>query len=320
MIRIRAAALTLALLLSTGAAAPPWLSEAEAQAVSSAPAKAADSRYATAPDGVKIHYTATGEGPLVVMIHGFPDYAGTWSKLIPALSDNYRTVAIDTRGYNYSDKPTDVDSYRRDRLVADVEAVIRAEGRTKATVIGHDFGAFIAWFFAFDRPEMTDSLVILSVPHPANFANELATNPEQMRNSQYALALQAEGSERALSAERFAAGRTDPVERQAYLEALKRSDFRAMTNYYRANFPIGPNAPKPGEPPAQFPPVTAPVLVIHGVKDPYLLASGHSRSWERISRDSTFLMIPDADHNVHLDAPALVNRTIRDWLDARRED
>lgn len=93
-----------------------------------------------------------------------------------------------------------------------------------------------------------------------------------------------------------------------------------MTNYYRANFPIGPNAPRPGEPPAQFPPVTAPVLVIHGVKDPYLLASGHSRSWERISRDSTFLMIPDADHNVHLDAPALVNRTIRDWLDARRED
>jgi pimeloyl-ACP methyl ester carboxylesterase len=310
----------MALALAACALPPTPMKSVEPPALAPAHASGAQERYAVSADGVRIHYTVSGEGPLVVMIHGFPDYAGTWSKLVPALDDAYRTVAIDTRGYNFSDKPTDVDSYRRDRLVADVEAVIRAEGRTSATLIGHDFGAFISWYFAFDRPQMTTSLVILSVPHPANFANELATNPEQMRNSQYALALQQEGSERFLTAEQFAAGRTDPVERRNYLEALKRSDFRAMTNYYRANFPIGANAPKHGEAPAEFPTVTAPVLVIHGVKDPYLLSSGHSRSWERISSDSTFLMIPEANHNVHLDAPDLVNRTIRDWLDARRED
>ena len=91
-----------------------------------------------------------------------------------------------------------------------------------------------------------------------------------------------------------------------------------MMNYYRADFPLGKNAPAPGAPPVIHPPVTVPVLVLHGVKDPYLLASGHSGMWNHITKDSTLVMIPDAGHNVHHDAPELVNRTIRDWLDARK--
>jgi pimeloyl-ACP methyl ester carboxylesterase len=277
-----------------------------------------EDRYAANPDGVRIHYLASGSGPLVVMIHGFPDYSGTWAQLTPALNDAYRTVAMDTRGYNLSDQPKGVENYAMPNLVADVVAVIKAERRDKAIIIGHDFGAIIGWNFAFDRPEMLDKLVILSVPHPTTFANELATNPVQLRNSQYAVNFQKEGSEKNLTAEAFAGGIKDPAEKANYVEALKRSDFAAMMNYYRANFPIGKNAPAPGAPPITHPPVTVPVLVLHGVKDPYLLASGHSGMWNYITKDSTLVMIPDANHNVHHDAPELVNRTIRNWLDARR--
>jgi epoxide hydrolase 4 len=291
--------------------------ESRAAAVQPAAAVIED-RYATSPDGVKIHYLGSGSGPLVIMIHGFPDYSGTWTQLTPALSDAYRTVAIDTRGYNFSDQPKGVENYAMPKLVADVAAVIRAEGRDKAIIIGHDFGAIIAWNFAFERPEMLDKLVILSVPHPTTFANELATNPVQLRNSQYAVNFQKEGSEKNLTAEAFAGGIKDPAEKARYIEALKRSDFSAMMNYYRANFPLGKNAPAPGTPPIIHPPVTVPVLVLHGVKDPYLLASGHAGMWNHITKDSTLVMIPDASHNVHHDAPELVNRTIRDWLDARK--
>jgi pimeloyl-ACP methyl ester carboxylesterase len=279
---------------------------------------AIEDRYATSQDGVRIHYLSSGSGPLVVMIHGFPDYSGTWAQLTPALNDGYRTVAMDTRGYNLSDQPKGVENYAMPKLVADVAAVIKAEGRDKAVIIGHDFGAMIAWNFAFDRPEMLDKLVILSVPHPTTFANELATNPVQLRNSQYAVNFQKEGSEKNLTAEVFAGGIKDPAEKARYVEALKRSDFSAMMNYYRANFPIGINAPAPGAPPITHPPVTVPVLVLHGVKDPYLLASGHAGMWNYITKDSTLVMIPDGDHNVHHDAPELVNRTIRTWLDARK--
>jgi len=277
-----------------------------------------EEKYATSPDGVRIHYLGSGSGPLVIMIHGFPDYSGTWAQLTPALNDAYRTVAMDTRGYNLSDQPKGVENYAMPKLVADVAAVIKAEGRDKAIIIGHDFGAMIGWNFAFDRPEMLDKLVILSVPHPTTLANELATNPVQLRNSQYAVNFQMEGSEKNLTAEALAGGIKDAAEKAKYIEALKRSDFTAMMNYYRANFPIGKNAPAPGAPPITHPPVTVPVLVLHGVKDRYLLASGHSGMWNYITKDSTLVMIPDANHKVHHDAPELVNRTIRSWLDARK--
>jgi pimeloyl-ACP methyl ester carboxylesterase len=107
-----------------------------------------------------------------------------------------------------------------------------------------------------------------------------------------------------------------------WTEALKRSDFAGMLNYYRANYPSLPAAgagaasPSPAAPP--LPPIKAPTLVIHGVKDQALLAEGHDGSWRHIQGDSTLMMIPSAGHDVQHDAGPLVNRTIRAWLDARR--
>jgi pimeloyl-ACP methyl ester carboxylesterase len=162
-------------------------------------------------------------------------------------------------------------------------------------------------------------LIILSVPHPAGMARELATNADQQKNSQYARNFQQEGSETRLTAEGLAGWVKDPQEKPGYVEAFKRSDFSAMMNYYRANYPRGAGAD------VQVPPtlqannrVRVPVLVLHGMKDTALNAAGHSGTWNYVDADTTVVMFPDAGHFVQHDAEAHVNRTIRDWLNARR--
>lgn len=266
-------------------------------------------KYATSADGTKIHYLASGKGPLVVMIHGFPDFSASWDKLTPALNDAYRTVAIDTRGYNLSDKPVGVENYAMPKLVEDIQAVIKAEGYSKATVLGHDWGAAQAWNYAFAHPETLERLIILSVPHPANMGRQLKASPG---NSNYARNFQKEGSENNLTAEGLAGWVQDPAEKPKYVEAFKRSSFAGMMNYYRANYP---SAPDPNAPPQVFPKINVPVLVIHGMKDQALLSMGHNDTWDQISKDTTLLMVPNANHFVQHDAPDLVDGTIRAWLD-----
>jgi pimeloyl-ACP methyl ester carboxylesterase len=266
-------------------------------------------KYATSPDGTKIHYLASGKGPLVVMIHGFPDFSASWDTLTPALNDAYRTVAIDTRGYNLSDKPVGVANYAMPKLVEDIQAVIKAEGYSKATVLGHDWGAAQAWNYAFAHPETLERLIIMSVPHPANMGRQLKAAPG---NSSYARNFQKEGSENNLTAEGLAGWVQDPTEKPKYVEAFKRSSFAGMMNYYRANYP---SAPDPDAPPQVFPKINVPVLVIHGMKDQALLSMGHNDTWDQISQDTTLLMVPNANHFVQHDAPELVDGTIRAWLD-----
>ena len=134
-------------------------------------------------NGVKIHYVTAGSGPLVVMIHGFPDFWYTWRHQMEALAPQYQVVAIDQRGYNLSDKPKGEENYDMKFLVGDVAAVIRHLGKPKAIVVGHDWGGIVAWNFAFHVPQMLERLVILNLPHPNGLSRELATNPKQQANS-----------------------------------------------------------------------------------------------------------------------------------------
>jgi pimeloyl-ACP methyl ester carboxylesterase len=271
---------------------------------------------------VKIHYAVEGPngggGPLVVMIHGFPEYWGSWRPLMAELNKaGYRTAALDLRGYNLSDKPQGVAAYAMPNLVADVAAVIAAEGQKDAIVIGHDWGAAISWQVAMTRPELVRRLVIMSVPHPAGFAREMATNKAQQANSAYARNFQTPGFEKNLTAEALAGWMKDPVEKAPYLEALKRSDFGAMLNYYRANYPTGTGAQTAAPPTMAQGRVKAPTLVIHGYKDTSLHVAGHSGTWDHVDADTTIAVFPQAGHFVQYDARDQVNRTVRDWLKAR---
>jgi pimeloyl-ACP methyl ester carboxylesterase len=179
------------------------LSACVTQAGSSSPmAVALEDKYAQNGD-VRIHYVASGKGPLVVMIHGYPDFSGSWTYLTPKLNDAYRVVALDTRGYNLSSQPVGVENYEMPKLVADVDAVIKAEGYETATVLGHDWGGSIAWMYAFTHPEKLDNLIILSTPHPVP-SERMRTDAKQQATSQYARNFQKEGSEANMTAEGFA--------------------------------------------------------------------------------------------------------------------
>jgi pimeloyl-ACP methyl ester carboxylesterase len=285
-------------------------------AAQAAPAAKPVDKYAQ-NGAVKIHYVVEGKGPLVVMIHGFPDYWATWKPLMAELSAaGYRTAALDTRGYNLSDKPQGEAAYAMPNLIGDVAAVIAAEGQKDAVVVGHDWGAAIAWQVALNRPDLVNKLIIMAVPHPAGMARELASNKDQQANSQYARNFQKPGSEKMLTAEGLAGWVKDPAEKPGYVEAFKRSDFAAMMNYYRANYPKGAGADAPAPPPT--PPIKVPVLVIHGMQDKALNAAGHAGTWDHVTADTTILMIPGAGHFVQHDAEKLVDRTVKDWLNARR--
>jgi pimeloyl-ACP methyl ester carboxylesterase len=261
-------------------------------------------------NGVKIHYASLGKGPLMVMIHGFPDFWYTWRNQMAELSSQYQTVAIDQRGYNLSGKPKGVDNYDMSLLVSDVVAVIKHLGREKAIIVGHDWGGAVAWQFAIHLPQMTEKLIILNLPHPRGLRRELANNPQQQKNSEYARAFQQEGAHLKLTAEGLSGWVKDAAAKPKYIEAFQRSDFEAMLNYYKKNYPRGAS----GEDTSPLVKVKAPVLMVHGLKDTALLPGALNNTWEWLENDLTLVTIPGAGHFVQQDASDLVTRSMKMWL------
>jgi pimeloyl-ACP methyl ester carboxylesterase len=271
---------------------------------------------------VKIHYASLGEGPLVVMIHGFPDFWYSWRHQMEGLSNRFQVVAIDQRGYNLSDKPQGVENYDMRLLVADVAAVIRHLGRDKATIVGHDWGGVVAWQFAMNVPQMTENVVILNLPHPNGLLRELRSNKEQIANSEYARNFQRKPSTdptvffgRPMTPQTLAGWVKDPAARKRYIEAFERSDFEAMLNYYKRNYPREAGADAPLAP--ELPKVKAPVLMFHGLGDRALHADGLSGTWNWLEKDLTLVTVPGVGHFVQQDAAELVTQTMQWWLSMR---
>ena len=261
-------------------------------------------------DGLKIHYAALGKGPLIVMIHGFPDFWYTWRDQMEALAPNYRVAALDLRGYNLSDKPKGVENYAMPLLLGDVAAVIKDAGYNSAIVIGHDWGGAISWAFAMAHPEMVDKLIILNLPHLRGLARELAHNPEQQKNSSYARNFQQPDAGSKIKPENLAGWVKDPAAKAKYVEAFKRSDIEGMLNYYKANYPREPYQ----EDTSPLIKVQAPVLAIHGLADTALLSPALNGNWDYVAKDYTLVTIPGVGHFVQQDASDMVTRCIKMWL------
>ena len=263
-------------------------------------------------NGVKIHYASLGpkDKPLIVMIHGFPDFWYSWRDQMQALSKDYQVVAIDQRGYNLSDKPKGVENYDVRLLVGDVASVIKHLGRDKAIIVGHDWGGLVAWSTAMAMPDMVEKLIILNLPHPRGIARELATNPDQQKNSQYARNFQKPEAAANMKVEQLAFWVKDPKAREVYIEAFKRSDIEAMLNYYKRNYPREPYT----EDTSPVVKVKMPVLMIHGLNDTALNARGLNNTWEWLEKDLTLVTVPGAGHFVQQDASDLVTRSIKMWL------
>jgi pimeloyl-ACP methyl ester carboxylesterase len=278
-------------------------------------------RYADLGD-VRLHYVEAGEGPLVLLLHGFPQFWYEWRHQIPALAETgFRVVAPDMRGYNLSDKPPGVGAYRVPVLARDVERLILACGEQTAAVVGHNWGAIVAWFAAMRYPERVGRLAILNVPHPARFMDGLLS-PQQLLRSSYVFFFQIPWlPEEVIRAGNFTLLRSvlrrDPVRPGAltaedierYREAMARPGVLTATlNYYRALLR------HPRDTQALLERIEAPVLVIWGEKD---------RALSRWLADPPLLWVPnllrverlpEASHWVAEDRPREVNALLLDFL------
>jgi len=284
-----------------------------------------DDHYAD-NNGVRIHYVSAGpaDAPLVVFIHGFPDFWYSWRDQMAALQDRFRVVAMDQRGYNLSGQPEGVAAYAMPNLIGDVAAVIRANGRQSATIVGHDWGGAVAWQFAFALPQMVDRLVILNLPHPNGMGREMVSNPEQRAGSDYAQKfIQGSPSDpdiffgMPMTAQALSGWVTDADARPRYVEAFQRSSFEGMLNFYKANYPrLPPEGAAPAAAPTA-PRLEMPVLQFHGLKDTALNSDGLNNTWDWLDGDYTLVTAPESGHFVQQDASELVSSTLRWWLLAR---
>ena len=214
-------------------------------------------------NGVSLHYVEAGTGPLVLLLHGFPDFWYSWHYQIPVLAEaGFRVVAPDLRGYNTSSKPEGIGSYRIDTLVADVAELINELGEAEAHLVGHDWGGVIAWYAAMLHPHRISKLAVLNAPHPVAFARELRRSTQLLR-SWYAGFFQLPLlPEIALRANGYALLRR-VLPHEAYLEAWAQPGaLTAMVNYYRAAARYARPAPRP---------IGAPTLLIWGERDRFLV-------------------------------------------------
>lgn len=233
-----------------------------------------------ATNGIVLHTALAGpeDGPLVILLHGFPELWYAWRPYIERLaSAGYRVMAPDQRGYNLSDKPPGVGAYMIDALTQDVLGLIDAAGRDSAHVVGHDWGAAVAWWTALTAPDRVASLVAMNVPHPVVMRRHLLSNPAQTLKSWYMFFFQLPflpegamhlGGGRALFQRIRALGRPHAFrdeDERIYLEAWRQPGAaRSMINWYRAALRLAVR------PPPEDSRIRPRTLVVWGARDQLL--------------------------------------------------
>jgi pimeloyl-ACP methyl ester carboxylesterase len=276
--------------------------------------------------GLSFMVDEAGEGDAVaLLLHGFPESRFSWRHQIPLLADlGWHVIAPDLRGYGESSRPSGVASYKLDRLLGDVEGLFDAVGARRRLLVGHDWGAVIAWCFAIERRRPLDGLVIMNVPHPTVFARVLRTTWRQRRRSWYVAFFQLPWLPEAMltarqgravaqafvgmavDKSRFPPDVTDVYRRNALIPGA----MTAMINYYRANTDLlgryGGGAPT----------IDAPTLMIWGEEDS-ALDIACTEGYEGLVGDFTLQRLPQVSHWVQQEAPERVNAILADWLSAR---
>jgi pimeloyl-ACP methyl ester carboxylesterase len=263
-------------------------------------------------DGVELEVLDEGSGPVVLLVHGFPDSAELWRRQVPALTGaGLRVIAPDMRGFGASEKPERVEDYRITRAVADLAAVLDEAGTERARVVGHDWGAAVAWVFAALQPERVERLVAMSVGHPAAQRRTVADREKAW----YTLLFQFEGvAEELLRRDDWRLLREwlrENGDIDRYVADLSRPGaLTAALGWYRANLhPARQLEPRPA-----LPPIAAPTLGIWSTGDDYLTEEPMLRSADHVTGPWRYERVEGASHWLQLDAPERVNELLVDFL------
>jgi pimeloyl-ACP methyl ester carboxylesterase len=274
--------------------------------------------YAEVGD-VRLHYVEAGTGPLIVLLHGFPEFWFGWRlQIAPLAAAGFRVVAPDLRGYNLSSRPADVAAYAADKGADDIRGLIRELGYESAMVVGHDWGGTVAWTTAMKYPDVVDRLVILDAAHPRTLQKALF-KPRQLLRSWYFFFFAPPWlPERIVSALRFRFFRRflrdarpphTAEEMDRYVEAWSQPGATtAMLNYYRFSVRQPPKQAK-----AAIRPISAPTLVIWGQRDRYLGPTLAEPDRTDVPNLVGVERIADASHWVHHDAAERVNQLLVDF-------
>ena len=273
-------------------------------------------------NGVNLHYVSQGEGKLMLMLHGFPEFWYSWRHQIAEFARDYYVVAIDMRGYNDSDKPDRLSAYKMSELTADVKGVIEGLGYEDCILVAHDWGGAIAWNFAYKHPDLVEKLIVMNLPHPAKFMAGLKTW-DQLQKSWYIFFFQIpflpELMFQANDYQAIASAFTDmaidksafsPEDIAAYREAVaKPGALTAMINYYRANFDLTDNDNLT----RNYGILDLPTLMIWGEEDT-ALGKELTYGTDEYVKDLQLKYIPNCSHWVQQEQPKLVNQYMQEFL------
>ena len=267
-------------------------------------------------NGVKLHTMIVGSGEPLILLHGFPDFWYGWKYVILGLKDEYKVIIPDTRGINLSDKPKNEEDYEISFLASDIVELSKKLNLGKFTLVGHDWGGVIAYYFAFKYPELLKKLIICNSSHPAIHRKKMKTDDKQRRSGGYLSQLMKPGAEEsffrndmlALKATVFGTARRKGAhseeDKQKYIEAWSQPNaILNGINYYRANKYVSKEIGN----------IEVPTLVIHGMKDNFIRPSTLEGLSDYI-KDLKIVKAENASHWVMHDAPELVSSSIREFV------
>ena len=265
-------------------------------------------------NGIKLHTVMIGEGPPLVLLHGFPDFWYGWKSVISGLKKNYKLIIPDMRGYNLSDKPEGVDKYKMGFLIDDIKGLIESLSLGKVFLAGHDWGGAVAWAFAENYPDMLQKLAILNAPHMKIFQQKLRTDKKQQKASFYIFEFLKPNGEQFVIKDGykwlkwavFSGSKKDftDFDKGQYLSAWAQPGaILGGVNYYKANTSFKDFTGK----------ITVPTLVIHGMKDVAVLSSVLDGLSDYVD-DLKIVRVEDSSHWVMHDQPELVISSFKDFF------
>ncbi|AQQ51690.1 alpha/beta fold hydrolase [Planococcus lenghuensis] len=273
-------------------------------------------------NGITLHAAVAGpeEGPLAILLHGFPEFWYAWHhQLAPLAEEGYRVVVPDQRGYNLSDKPVDIEQYVIDELRDDIIGLIRHFGRQKAFIIGHDWGGAVGWHLAASRPEHVEKLIVTNMPHPRAMPQVMKKHPTQILRSSYIAFFQLSGIPEKLFETGDFSGLKEGLTRTSLPDTFTDADLEryktawsrpgslsGMLAWYRALRHGSFNqVPKTA--------VTVPVRLIWGMGDQFL-SDALAKESLKFCEDGKGVFIGEATHWVNREQPELVNQMMLRFL------